>query len=102
LYPAPADSKRKKTRTPPAGIDLGTTFARSSIEPNARWFFTAHHELGHGYFKAYTHVDSLFVALGAAPGSRRRRRINRARVQSGAISVIAALPEFDVTRPHFC
>jgi peptidyl-dipeptidase A len=34
-----------------------------SIEPNARWFFTANHELGHGYyFKAYSRPEvSLFA-----------------------------------------
>ena len=29
-----------------------------SIEPNAEWFFTAHHELGHGhYFLSYTRPE---------------------------------------------
>jgi peptidyl-dipeptidase A len=41
-----------------------------SIEPNSRWFFTAHHELGHGYyFKAYSRPEVPYLLrLGAAPG----------------------------------
>ena len=41
-----------------------------SIEPNAHWFFTAHHELGHGYyFKAYSRPEVPYLLrTGAAPG----------------------------------
>jgi peptidyl-dipeptidase A len=41
-----------------------------SIQPNSRWFFTAHHELGHGYyFKAYTRPEVPYLLrVGAAPG----------------------------------
>jgi len=72
LYPLPADSKRKKnTHASCWHIDLENDIrSLQSIEPNSRWFFTAHHELGHGYyFKAYTRPEVPYLLrLGAAPG----------------------------------
>src|SRR5207247_1778024 len=72
LYPLPPDSKRKKnTHASCWHVDLETDIrSLQSIEPNARWFFTAHHELGHGYyFKAYTRPEVPYLLrLGAAPG----------------------------------
>jgi len=72
LYPLPPESKRKKnTHASCWHIDLETDIrSLQSIEPNARWFFTAHHELGHGYyFKAYTRPEVPYLLrLGAAPG----------------------------------
>jgi peptidyl-dipeptidase A len=72
LYPVPPDSKRKKnTHASCSHIDLENDIrSLQSIEPNARWFFTAHHELGHGYyFKAYTLPEVPYLLrLGAAPG----------------------------------
>ncbi len=73
LYPVPpAIQSGRKTRTPLAGTSISrTTFVRlQSIEPNSRWFFTAHHELGHGYyFKAYSRPEVPYLLrLGAAPG----------------------------------
>src|SRR5215469_15530612 len=69
LYPVPPDSKRKKnTHASCWHIDLENDIrSLQSIEPNSRWFFTAHHELGHGYyFKAYTRPDVPYVLrLGA-------------------------------------
>jgi len=72
LYPVPPDSKRKKnTHASCWHIDLEKDIrSLQSIEPNSRWFFTAHHELGHGYyFKAYTQPEVPYLLrLGAAPG----------------------------------
>ncbi|MEP7014858.1 MAG: M2 family metallopeptidase [Verrucomicrobiota bacterium] len=72
LYPLPADSKRKKnTHASCWHIDLENDIrSLQSIEPNSRWFFTAHHELGHGYyFKAYTRPEVPYLLrTGAAPG----------------------------------
>ena len=72
LYPLAADSKRKKnTHASCWHIDLENDIrSLQSIEPNARWFFTAHHELGHGYyFKAYTRPEvPPLLRTGAAPG----------------------------------
>jgi peptidyl-dipeptidase A len=72
LYPVPPDSKRKKnTHAYCYHIDLENDIrSLQSIEPNSRWFFTAHHELGHGYyFKAYTRPEVPYLLrLGAAPG----------------------------------
>ena len=72
LYPVPPDSKRKKnTHASCWHIDLEKDIrSLQSIEPNSRWFFTAHHELGHGYyFKAYTRPEVPYLLrLGAAPG----------------------------------
>jgi peptidyl-dipeptidase A len=72
LYPLPADSKRKKnTHASCWHIDLENDIrSLQSIEPNSRWFYTAHHELGHGYyFKAYTRPEvPPLLRTGAAPG----------------------------------
>jgi len=72
LYPVPAGSERKKnTHASCWHIDLQDDIrSLQSIEPNARWFFTAHHELGHGYyFKAYSRPEVPYLLrLGAAPG----------------------------------
>ena len=72
LYPVPPDSKRKKnTHASCWHIDLEDDIrSLQSIEPNSRWFFTAHHELGHGYyFKAYSRPEVPYLLrLGAAPG----------------------------------
>src|SRR5213592_1471653 len=72
LYTLPQDSKRKKnTHASCWHIDLENDIrSLQSIEPNARWFFTAHHELGHGYyFKAYSRPEVPYLLrTGAAPG----------------------------------
>ena len=72
LYPLPPDSKRKKnTHASCSHIDLENDIrSLQSIEPNAVWFQTAHHELGHGYyFKAYTRPEvPHLLRTGAAPG----------------------------------
>ena len=72
LYPVPPDSKRKKnTHAFCFHIDLENDIrSLQSIEPNSRWFFTAHHELGHGhYFEAYSRPEVPYLLrIGAAPG----------------------------------
>src|SRR6266404_5366978 len=72
LYPVPTDSKRKKnTHASCWHIDLQNDIrSLQSIEPNSRWFFTAHHELGHGYyFMAYTRPEvPPLLRTGANPG----------------------------------
>jgi peptidyl-dipeptidase A len=72
LYPVPPDSKRKKnTHASCWHIDLENDIrSLQSIEPNAQWFFTAHHELGHAfYFKAYSRPEVPYLLrTGAAPG----------------------------------
>lgn len=72
LYPLPPDSKRKKnTHASCWHIDLKDDIrSLQSIEPNSKWFFIAHHELGHGYyFKAYSRPEVPYLLrLGAAPG----------------------------------
>jgi peptidyl-dipeptidase A len=72
LFPVPPDSPRKKnTHASCWHVDLENDIrSLQSIEPNSRWFFTAHHELGHGYyFKAYTRPEVPYLLrTGAAPG----------------------------------
>ena len=72
LFPVPPDSNRKKnTHASCWHIDLQNDIrSLQSIEPNSRWFFTAHHELGHGhYFEAYSRPEVPYVLrIGAAPG----------------------------------
>jgi peptidyl-dipeptidase A len=52
LYPVPPGSGRKKnTHASAWHIDLAEDVrSLMSVEPNARWFGTAHHELGHIYY----------------------------------------------------
>ncbi len=52
LYPVPSGSKRKKNSHASAWhMNLGSDVrSLMSVEPNARWFGTAHHELGHVYY----------------------------------------------------
>jgi len=72
LYPVPPGEKRKKNSHASCWhVDLQQDIrSLQSIEPNARWFFTAHHELGHGhYFLAYSRPEVPYLLrLGAAPG----------------------------------
>lgn len=72
LYPVPKESKRKKnTHAWCFHIDLEYDIrSLQNIEPNAEWFFTAHHELGHGhYFESYVRPEvPPVLRLGAAPG----------------------------------
>jgi peptidyl-dipeptidase A len=72
LFPVPSDSKRKKnTHAYCYHIDLENDIrSLQSIEPNSHWFFTAHHELGHGhYFEAYSRPEVPYLLrIGAAPG----------------------------------
>jgi peptidyl-dipeptidase A len=72
LYPVPAGDKRKKnTHAFCNHIDLENDIrSLQNIEPNSQWFFTAHHELGHGhYFMAYTRPEvPPLLRIGANPG----------------------------------
>src|SRR5205085_936563 len=65
------DNRKKNTHASCWHVDLENDIrSLQSIEPNARWFFTAHHELGHGYyFKAYSRPEVPYLCrTGAAPG----------------------------------
>ena len=72
LYPVPPGNPRKKnTHASCWHIDLGDDIrSLQSIEPNFEWFYTAHHELGHGhYFMSYTRPDvPPLLRIGANPG----------------------------------
>lgn len=72
LYPVPKDSKRKKnTHAWCFHVDLEHDIrSLQNIEPNAEWFATAHHELGHGhYFNSYARPDvPMLLRIGANPG----------------------------------
>jgi peptidyl-dipeptidase A len=60
LYPVPANGKRHKNAHASCWhIDLGEDIrSLMSVEPNAEWFSTAHHELGHAYyFMAYSRPE---------------------------------------------
>lgn len=52
LYPAPADAKYKKNNHASAWhLDLQNDLrSLMSVEPNAEWYETSHHELGHIYY----------------------------------------------------
>ena len=72
LYPVPAGDKRKKdTHAFCNHVDLANDIrSLQNIEPNSKWFFTAHHELGHGhYFMCYTRPEvPPLLRIGANPG----------------------------------
>jgi peptidyl-dipeptidase A len=72
LYPVPAGEKRKKnTHASAWHLDLESDIrSLMSVEPNAWWFNTAHHELGHVYyFMGYTRPEvPPLLRDGANPG----------------------------------
>jgi len=71
LYPVKAgDSRKKNTHASCWHVDLDKDIrSLMSVEPNAWWFYTAHHELGHAYyFMSYTRDDvPPLLRLGANP-----------------------------------
>ncbi len=72
LYPVPAGNPRKKnTHASAWHIDLGEDVrSLMSVESNAQWFTTAHHELGHIFYQmAYTRPEvPPLLRDGANPG----------------------------------
>lgn len=69
LYPVPPGSSRKKNSHASAWhIDLEDDVrSLMSIEPDARWFNTAHHELGHIYYYiAYSRPEVPHLLRGGA------------------------------------
>ena len=69
LYPAPRTSPRKKNSHASAWDIDGDGDVRSlmSVEPNQKWFGTAHHELGHLYYDlAYTRPEVPFLLRAGA------------------------------------
>ena len=72
LYPVSADGPRhKNSQTSCWHIDLGTDIrALMNVEPNADWWGTAHHELGHAhYFNCYARPEvPPLLRSGANPG----------------------------------
>jgi peptidyl-dipeptidase A len=71
LYPLPAgDARKKNTHASCWHIDLDRDIrSLMSVEPNSRWFLTAHHELGHAfYFMSYSRPEvPPLLRLGANP-----------------------------------
>ena len=69
LYQLPPHAKRKKnTHASAWHMDLGADVrSLMSVEPNFRWFQTAHHELGHIYYYiAYTNPRVPLTLRGGA------------------------------------
>jgi peptidyl-dipeptidase A len=69
LYPYPADSILKKNNHASAWhLDLNLDVrSLMSVEPNAEWFETSNHELGHiYYFLTYTNKDVPPILRGGA------------------------------------
>jgi len=71
LYPVKAgDARKKNTHASCWHVDLGTDIrSLMSVENNSDWFYTAHHELGHGYyFMSYTRPEvPPLLRIGANP-----------------------------------
>lgn len=69
LYELPAGAPRKKnTHASAWHIDLDRDVrSLMSVKPNADWFYTSHHELGHVYYyMAYTNPDVPVTLRGGA------------------------------------
>ncbi|WP_242919279.1 M2 family metallopeptidase [Pontibacter liquoris] len=69
LYPAPANADYKKNNHASAWhIDLDKDVrCLMSVEPNAEWYETTHHELGHiYYYMTYTNPDVPVLLRGGA------------------------------------
>lgn len=69
LYPVPAGEARKKnTHASAWHLDLENDVrSLMSVQPNTRWFSTAHHELGHiYYYLAYTRPEVPPLLRGGA------------------------------------
>lgn len=69
LYPVPpGDPRKKNTHASAWHIDLGNDVrSLMSVEPNTRWFSTAHHELGHiYYYLSYTRPEVPPLLRGGA------------------------------------
>src|SRR5437764_1211865 len=71
LYPVkPGEKRKKNTHASCWHVDLDTDIrSLMSVEANSQWFFTAHHELGHGYyFMSYTRPEvPPLLRIGANP-----------------------------------
>jgi len=71
LYPLkPGDARKKNTHASCWHIDLDQDIrSLMSVEANAEWFHTAHHELGHAYyFMSYTRPEvPPLLRIGANP-----------------------------------
>lgn len=71
LYPVKAGETRKKnTHASCWHLDLDQDIrSLMSVESNSEWFYTSHHELGHGYyFMSYTRPEvPPLLRLGANP-----------------------------------
>jgi len=71
LYPIkPGEKRKKNTHASCWHVDLDKDIrSLMSVEANSQWFFTAHHELGHGYyFMSYTRPEvPPLLRLGANP-----------------------------------
>lgn len=59
LYPVPQSKRKKNTHASAWHVDLDKDVrSLMSVEPDAHWFKTAHHELGHiYYFQAYSRPE---------------------------------------------
>lgn len=71
LYPVkPGETRKKNTHASCWHVNLEDDIrSLMSVESNAQWFYTAHHELGHGYyFISYTRPEvPPLLRIGANP-----------------------------------
>ncbi|MDH3785615.1 MAG: M2 family metallopeptidase, partial [Acidobacteriota bacterium] len=68
LYPVPISERHKNTHASAWHLDLENDVrSLMSVEANARWFSTTHHELGHIYYYiAYTRPEVPLLLRGGA------------------------------------
>lgn len=71
LYPVkPGETRKKNTHASCWHLDLDRDIrSLMSVEANSEWFYTSHHELGHGYyFTSYTRPEvPPLLRIGANP-----------------------------------
>jgi peptidyl-dipeptidase A len=98
LYPADPKSARKKNAHASCWhVDLDHDVrSLMSVEPTPWWFFTAHHELGHGYyFLSYTRPEvPPLLRLGANPAFHEGigEQISLAASQTPYLKAVGILP----------
>ena len=93
LYELPADAKRKKnTHASAWHLDLQSDVrSLMNVKPDASWFNTAHHELGHVFYDlAYARPEVPFVLRDGASPAMHEAMAETLATRAGAIALPAA------------
>lgn len=94
LYPVkPGDNRKKNKHASCWHIDLESDIrSLMSVEPNAQWFETAHHELGHAYYDmSYSHPGVPYLLRTGANPSFHEAIAELASLASGQPSYLKSI-----------